>query len=177
MSYIESSLVAVSGIQHIDKNLCVWHMLHNMNEPRVKTPLLECIQLIRSTKRLITKFDRILQPHGITINQWEALNHLMDRGTIRPSDFTENMGVIHSTAIRSLNLLQEAGLIRRVLNKEDGRSFLLEVTSLGKRRMEQVSKVLEKFSNEITNGISKTELKTLSSILDQIVRNTKVEES
>jgi len=175
MSYIGSSLGQLVKNEGLTDGVML-HMLQNMGLRDIKTPLLECVHLMRSTKRVIAAFDRCLDPYGITINQWEALSYIDGKPAIRPIDFAEDMGTSRSTAMRSLRLLEKAGLIKQTQNQEDARSILLEVTPQGRRRMEKVSEILEKFSNEVTSGISKIELKTLSSILGQIVQNTKVEE-
>jgi DNA-binding MarR family transcriptional regulator len=147
-----------------------------MSEQKISSPLLECIQLIRAGKCVVAAFDRHLDQHSITVTQWEALNYLSSTKSIRQIDFATKMDINRGSAMRSLRRLEEEGFIKQLPNESDDRSLVVEVTALGKRRMEQASTVLENFAKEVAGAISRTELKTLSTILNQMVENTKVED-
>jgi len=66
-----------------------------------------------------------------------ALNYLyMREKGLHPKDISENMGVSTARVASLINHMVEQGLVRRLDDTEDNRRVLIELTDLGRKRIE-----------------------------------------
>ena len=67
------------------------------------------------------------------------LLQLHEWGAVRGADAAERTGFDKSTVSRQLGKLEELGLIERVTDPTDGRARLVQLTELGRSRLDAVS--------------------------------------
>jgi DNA-binding MarR family transcriptional regulator len=76
--------------------------------------------------------DRGLEPIGLPAYLLALLTHIRDHAPVSPSRISVASGVPMTTLRDNIQRLVDRRLARRVKNREDGRSYLLVLTSRGK---------------------------------------------
>jgi MarR family transcriptional regulator for hemolysin len=82
----------------------------------------------------------------------------------------ERLGVQWPTLVRTLNGLEQDGLIRRTDNPDDRRSRLIEITPEGRRMIADVQPVLDPTRAGALTALSDRQLAEIVELLDQIAR-------
>src|SRR3989304_1154899 len=70
---------------------------------------------------------------GMTVAQAATLEALGREGTMRLGRLGKLLGIAPSTLTRNLTRLEQAGLVRRTSDEEDGRAAQVELTDKGSR--------------------------------------------
>ena len=82
--------------------------------------------------------QRNIHPHGVTVNQYEVLRQLKRRGTLFPSDIAEMLFCDRSTATVVIRNMEKKGWVKREIDRQDHRRFLVTVSSAGLEKYEEV---------------------------------------
>jgi DNA-binding MarR family transcriptional regulator len=77
--------------------------------------------------------DRRLEPIGLPAYLLALLTHIRDHAPVSPSRISVASGVPMTTLRDNIQRLVDRRLVRRVKNREGGRSYLLVLTARGKR--------------------------------------------
>lgn len=106
--------------------------------------------VLRDVVRLFIQAQREMTAccSGATAKQCEALMLIARQDGLTVQTFAEQMGLEKTWASRLLGRLAKDGLIRRVDNPADSRSWLLELTAKGKT---ESGKVLETVNEQAMN--------------------------
>ena len=86
--------------------------------------------------------DRELEAIGHPAYLLALLTHVRDHAPVSPSKISAASGVPMTTLRDNIQRLVERGLVRRVKNSEDGRSYLLVLTAAGKRTIDAADPAL-----------------------------------
>jgi DNA-binding MarR family transcriptional regulator len=86
--------------------------------------------------------ERRLEPIGLPAYLLALLTHVRDHAPVSPSKVSEASGVPMTTLRDNIQRLVDRGLVRRVANREDGRSYLLVLTARGKTVVEKAGDAL-----------------------------------
>jgi DNA-binding MarR family transcriptional regulator len=86
--------------------------------------------------------ERQLEPIGVPAYLLALLTHVRDHAPVTPSRVAEASGVPMTTLRDNVQRLVDRGLVRRVANDVDGRSYLLVLTPLGKRMVARAGDAL-----------------------------------
>ena len=98
-----------------------------------------------------------------------ALVHLLRLGkTVRQSELARVVGVTEPSLVRTLNLLEGAGLIERIADETDRRAKHLSLTGEGEALAERIDKRLITLRVSLLDGITDAELETTVAVLDRI---------
>jgi len=85
-----------------------------------------------TTSQLVGRIlDAQLQPIGIPAYLLAVLTHIRDLAPVSPSGVSAASGMPATTLRDNIQRLVDRGLVRRVPNPDDGRSYLLEPTPRG----------------------------------------------
>jgi DNA-binding MarR family transcriptional regulator len=101
-------------------------------------------QLQWATALIMRRFRRDLAEAGLTIEEFDVLVHLAwaPAGALALKELTGSMvlgeALSRSGLTRMLDRMDDDGLIRRELNKDDRRRFDISLTRKGRRRFEAV---------------------------------------
>jgi DNA-binding MarR family transcriptional regulator len=95
-------------------------------------------------------------PDGISLTAGATLGSLQRRGPQRITELAAAQGVTQPSMTQLLRRLEDAGLVSRVPDANDGRVVLVEITDLGQEtlrkrwntRLEHLEKVLESLTAE-----------------------------
>lgn len=112
----------------------------------------------------------VVKGKGLTLPQMHALELLGVHGPLRMKELAEKTGVTTGTLTAMADRLEAKGLIRRAPNKEDRRSFLVELTDRGRERFLEHDKLHDQLTREITAALSAEEAAALVSALSRMNR-------
>ena len=104
--------------------------------PAKEQPIMRAI----ATASLLWKryAQRNIHPHGVTLKQYEVLSQLKRRGTLFPSDIAEMLFCDRSTATVVIRNMEKQGWVKREIDTQDHRRFLVTLTSAGLEKYEEV---------------------------------------
>ena len=78
------------------------------------------------------------------------------------------MGIEMTSLSRSLKKLEDMGIIKRKINKEDKRQVIISLTKLGLERREIAKKTVLKFNEVITSQLTEEEKDIFFNVLSKI---------
>jgi DNA-binding MarR family transcriptional regulator len=98
-----------------------------------------CLRLRRITRRITHIYDRLLEPAGLTVNQFGLLGRLYgahQRGELLAiGALAERVGMDPTTLNRSLKPMEKAGLIANTGDPNDRRIRVVAITDAGKEKL------------------------------------------
>ena len=86
-------------------------------------------------------------------------------GALRLSDLAARMEIDASTASRHVRALEQAGLIRRSADPDDGRAFRVELTERGTEEWEAAAKRRMELLSQAMDGWSQTDIETFEKLM------------
>ena len=78
------------------------------------------------------------------------------------------MGMEMTSLSRSLKRLEDMGIIKRIISKEDKRKVIISLTELGLERREIAKNTVLNFNEVITSQLTKEEKDTFFNVLNKI---------
>lgn len=84
--------------------------------------------LNRCAGQMARRFERELEPYGISLAQWGALLAIHEKGEASPSDVATRVGIDRGATTRLIARMEEKGLLTRRMNEADGRSVVLALS-------------------------------------------------
>ena len=91
------------------------------------------LQLATASQYVGQVIDRELEEIGLPRYLLALLTHVRDHAPVTPSRLSAASGMPMTTLRDNIQRLVDRGLVRRVENSDDGRSYLLVLTAAGKR--------------------------------------------
>jgi DNA-binding MarR family transcriptional regulator len=115
----------------------------------MKTPLSKDVYIYLAEFRYqLRKFlnfsETAAREVGITPQQHQLLLALMgfpNRDSATPRELAEKLQVTHHSCVGLIDRCEQLDLVIRRNNPEDGRSILVEITTKGKKILEQLSEI------------------------------------
>jgi len=126
--------------------------------------------LLRTADRLRRHFERVLEPYGITGQQYNVLRILRGAGTagIPTLDIAERLVEQTPGITRLLDRIEKKGWVRRERCAEDRRQVLCYSTAAGLTLLAQLDSVVDRRELEAVAGLSRAEQKQLIRLLDAL---------
>ncbi|MDO5698670.1 MAG: MarR family transcriptional regulator [Dermatophilus congolensis] len=99
--------------------------------------------LLRGTSSLMSALDADLQPHGVSLSEYEILAMLSEQParTTRMSALAEMVSQSRSRLTHAANRLERRGWVARQRSEHDGRGVLLSLTEAGHVAVQQLAPV------------------------------------
>lgn len=97
-----------------------------------------------------------------------ALQH---NGKVVQQDIASMMGKDKSVVMRMVDCLEKDGLIKRVVDVNDRRRNMLEVTTTGLDMLTQFDEMEMSLTEELMAGLTEDEISTFYKVIDQIAQN------
>lgn len=131
--------------------------------------------IVRSIQARLAKegFDECTIMHGWIMGY--LYDHRDDR--ICQKDLEEKFGIAKSTVTNILKLMEKKGYIVRISDEKDGRAKILELTESGIALHRRIVEVIDRFHEEMEQGISTKEKEALYNTIQKIVNNLEVKET
>jgi MarR family transcriptional regulator, transcriptional regulator for hemolysin len=98
-----------------------------------------------------------------------ALVYLQRLGDdVRQAELARAIGVSEASLVRTLHVLEKAGLVVRVADARDRRANCLRLTEQGASHASRIDAQLATLRSELLDGVSDAELETTLRVLDQL---------
>jgi len=100
--------------------------------------------IMRVQQLLLSDFDRVLKPFGITFARYEVLVLLSfsNTGQLPLSKIGERLMVHPTSVTNAIDRLVDAGLVRRTVDETDRRRVLASLTDEGERVLKEATAAL-----------------------------------
>lgn len=110
---------------------------------------------------------------GLTIGQGQPriLKNLLKRGPMTQKALADLCMLDVTTMSRTIDRLEEAGLLSRENNPDCRRSYLISLTDKGQKKAEQVVEIFKKVDAVICDGLSERELESLFGLMEKVEKN------
>lgn len=127
------------------------------------------ISAVRST--IWSAIEAELQPLDITAAQFVVFNSIALGKGRTIGEFCRLLGYDSGAMTRLLDRIEKKGLIRRVANPEDRRSFLLELTPESKTLFPQAKRRVQAIFKRLLAGFDEPQAAALKQALEQLLAN------
>jgi MarR family transcriptional regulator for hemolysin len=113
--------------------------------------------------------DSALSSLGVSNSSGWALVHLLRLGDdVRQGDLARVINVTEPSLVRTLHLLEDAGLVERVADDSDRRAKNLRLTEDGIIAARRIDKRLIELRASLLDGIPTEDVETVVRVLDRI---------
>jgi DNA-binding MarR family transcriptional regulator len=128
------------------------------------------ITLLRTASVVRRAIARVIEPHGLSLAQYNALRIVRGAGTagVPTLDIRDRMIEEGTTITRLLDRLEEAGLIRRERAVPDRRQVMCRVTDAGRKLLEKLDPIVDAADEATMETLSKKDLEHLIALLDAL---------
>ena len=153
---------------HVDRALAQWS--REMPDVEIKgAGVLNRAQriVLESRPGIEANFERF----GLDSGEFDVLAALRRAGepyVLRPTDLFTSLMITSGGLTARLDRLEAAGLIRRRRTDEDRRSFLVELTPAGKKKIEAAFRADMELENKMVEGLSESERAELVRLLRKL---------
>ena len=102
--------------------------------------------VVRAQQLFLGRIEALLRPDGLTFARFEVLRLLAftRHGVLPVGKIGERLQVHPASVTNAVQRLEEAGLVVRRANPDDGRSVLAEITEAGRRLVERCTERLNR---------------------------------
>ena len=138
-------------------------------KPDASTGTPELVAAIeRATHLLGLYLERKTQPLEITQAEAHILARLGRGGSASPNELHRLFGHKRSTLTGVIDRLESRGYVKREINPDDRRSFLVSLTGEGKTAAAAVCKVVAELERRIVARVSERDLNGLVALLEAL---------
>jgi DNA-binding MarR family transcriptional regulator len=136
---------------------------------RAKTVVLE---LLRSADRIQRRGAALLEPFGITSQQFNVLRILRGARPDGLCTLTIAQRMIEQAPgiTRLIDRLERKGLVRRVRSEDDRRQVWCRITAAGERLLARLDAPVEAFDRALVQGLSPADQERLAALLARVRR-------
>ena len=127
-------------------------------------------KLVLTARRWTTYVDEtVKQQTGRSRGHWQTLSALaFSNGPVATLELSRRMAVQWPTLVRTLNLLEAEGLIRREIDPGDRRARLVSITSAGRQLVAEIQATLDPARSRMLAGFEQEELQMAERLLDRL---------
>ncbi len=126
--------------------------------------------LARLFSAMRAEFDDALRAKGVTMAEWAVLAAARD-GVRLPSEVAAYAGVSRAVVSRSLERLEERGLITREPSQRDRRAVIIGLTRTGSRVADALVAENERINAAFASGLSAAEMKAFRRTVQRMLAN------
>lgn len=139
---------------------------------RFADPLQSFGHLARVTFRTFARnLEQRTLPHGITIGQWRFLRELWREDGITQRELSARLDMREPSTVAAVRSLENAGLVRRVRDKDDRRKIRIHLTPKAKRLRAPLLRHVSDVNAIATVGIPDRDLETTRQVLARLIAN------
>jgi DNA-binding MarR family transcriptional regulator len=108
---------------------------------------------------------------NITIDQWLVLKQVYENDKIKQNELADLLFKDNPTLTRIIDLLSDKGLILRKIHPDDRRSFNVELTKEGKKKVEQMMPRIKEIRLQAWKGLTEKDFNHFKKTLNTIYQN------
>ena len=132
--------------------------------------------MIKKSSLIFDKYaNQLLTPYNLSGSQFRILMKLYKSPdcSVRQTDIETDFSMTNPTVTGLINNLEKAGYVERVTNPDDKRSRLLKLTDYAHDRKDGFFELAATLENQMTAGLTETEVEILSVLLRKVVEHHK----
>jgi len=114
------------------------------------------------------RFNKQAENIGLTHAQWRALVHLSNNENCRQIDLADILEIKPITLARQIDLLEDAGLVRRNKDSEDRRAYRLELLPKARTVMQELWDIADAVEAQVLQSLTAQEQELLTMLLERI---------
>ncbi|WP_426687955.1 MarR family winged helix-turn-helix transcriptional regulator [Rhodanobacter ginsengiterrae] len=118
-----------------------------------------------------SSIERELQPLDITAAQFVVFNTIAKGRGSTIGDLCRVLGYDSGAMTRLLDRIEKKGLVRRVANPDDRRSYLIELTEQSAALVPKARRQVQAVFGELLQGFEEREAVALKASLEKILEN------
>jgi len=128
------------------------------------------IALLRTASVVRRAIARVIEPHGLSLAQYNALRIVRGAGTggVPTLAIRDRMIEEGTTITRLLDRLESAGFIRRERSVPDRRQVVCRVTDAGKKLLDKLDPLVDAADEATMASLTKHDLDQLITVLDRV---------
>jgi DNA-binding MarR family transcriptional regulator len=111
---------------------------------------------------------------GLTRDEWRVLAALADCGTVKTSKVIEHTTLEKMQVSRAVQRLEEAGLVDRQPDPEDGRGWLLGLTASGRALYRKIVPVVTAREAFLLDALDPAERQALDAALKKVLERARL---
>ncbi|HYF66928.1 MAG TPA: MarR family transcriptional regulator [Ohtaekwangia sp.] len=111
----------------------------------------------------------------ITVDQWSVLKNLYEYEEMKQNELAEILFKDNPTLTRIIDILCEKGLTIRTVHPNDRRSFIVQLTKEGEKKVQQLTPKVNAIRLQAWNGLSEKDFNQFKKILNTIYDNLEPE--
>ncbi|MDO3678883.1 MarR family winged helix-turn-helix transcriptional regulator [Paenibacillus ehimensis] len=127
----------------------------------------------RADLKLNNYYQKVVNPFGITVDQWEILVILWEKEGITQKELAERLYKDQTNIARMLFKLEKKGFVHRVTHETDRRSLRVYLTPKGREIKEDILAPSIEAYKKTVEGLSEEEVETFRRILAVMYNNVK----
>ena len=128
-------------------------------------------QTTRVARRMEASLNAVLKHEDLTLSESLMLAAIfLEKKRVRPSELARTFETTRGNVSHSISSLEAKRLIRRRIDPEDARGFLLELEPAGKRRAARVAGILDRMQSQIEDEVGTVKLETMLKQMDAVER-------
>jgi DNA-binding MarR family transcriptional regulator len=120
-----------------------------------------CGALVRFVGKLSAALGGLVEPLGLTLSSSEVLVNLEDSDGICQQELCDRLLFTKGNICVIVHKLEEAGLVERKANPDDGRAYRLFITLNGRKLLAQIRPARVRLIQQAMSGLSELEQKSL----------------
>jgi DNA-binding MarR family transcriptional regulator len=137
-----------------------------LSDPRLNRSL--GYSIVRVFRQLNRETGRIAKPFGLSGEQASILIVLWLEGPMKIGQLQKSLMLSSASLTGALDRMENAGLVRRVRDPDDGRSWIVEATGFEARSRQRLEAALLAFEERTFDVLSERERRELGRILDKL---------
>ena len=143
-----------------------WQSLTGAADPSI---LLIMMWAGRLGRRVEAFYQHILRPHGLQYCDYAVLWMLRFSGPLSPKKLNTFLAITAGGLTKSIDRLEQRGLVRRTADPDDGRGTLVVLTRKGERGFAGVFGDDLQAHQEIFRGLGRSDRKRIASALRELL--------
>ncbi|CCV64369.1 Transcriptional regulator, MarR family [Alteracholeplasma palmae J233] len=124
--------------------------------------------LFKATKKLEEKIKEDTMQHGLNLSEFGVLEALYTKERLYVNELCQKILVPNSSMTYTLDKLTKLNLIERKRDEVDKRSYKVQLTIEGHRKMKEILKEHYIFLDTLTETLTKDEQENLRELLKKI---------
>ena len=152
-------------MDHVDRILAQWRR----ERPDLDVAPMGLIGRIkRLSQHLTREMEQTWATHGLNLASFDVLATLRRSGPpyrLSPGDLMATTMVTSGTMTNRIDQLEKAGLVERIPNPEDGRSFLIALSKKGFALIDEAATAHVATQERLVSCLSKKDRKALDALL------------
>ena len=130
--------------------------------------------LHKASRQISVYLETHTRELGVSPVEGHLLTYLRSYTPAPIGELVRVFGIKQSTLTSMLDRLEEAGFIRREINREDRRSFLIRISEEGLELAERLNRFLETLEEEIRQRVSPRDVKGFHAVMGAVEELTRV---